>query len=227
MGVAGSVGGILVRKVAPQLTGRFVRYFLEKAIDGAGPLPGAAKSAEARLKAAHGDVEGAIEALITQHSSLAAGQGFLTNVGGVVTLPVTIPANVAGMAVLQCHLAAGIAHLRGYDLNNRGARNAVLVCLLDSAGRKELAKQVRTSIDPVDLAVAPPDPELNVALARAVTAQFIAAVGGLRMASFVARRTPVLGGGIGAYGDRRTLQRIGHEADALLHPRPKRGLLTR
>lgn len=225
MSVASSVGGMIVRKVAPQFSGRFVGYFLGKAIDGAGPLPGAAKSAEAKLKAAHGDVEAAIEALISQHSSLAAGQGFLTNVGGVVTLPVTIPANVAGMAVLQCHLAAGIAHLRGYDLQNRGARNAVLVCLLDPSGRKELAKQTRTSVDPGDLVVAAPDPEFNVALARAVTAQFIAAVGGLRLASFVTRRTPLVGGGVGAFGDRRTLQRIGREADLLLYPRPKRKLL--
>lgn len=60
-------------------------------------------------------MERAIRDVIEQHVRLAGVQGFVTNVGGVVTMPVTVPANMAGIAVLHLRMAATIAHLRGHD----------------------------------------------------------------------------------------------------------------
>ena len=42
----------------------------------------------------------------------------------------TIPANITGLALIQCRMIAGIAHLRGYDLDDPRVRNAILACLL-------------------------------------------------------------------------------------------------
>ena len=44
----------------------------------------------------------AVHEVIENHVRLAGAQGFATNVGGLVTAAVTIPANIAGLALIQC-----------------------------------------------------------------------------------------------------------------------------
>ena len=131
--VATMVGRRLAPKVAgaaPGLTETFVREALERAIRGVGPLPGAAAAAEAQLREQDGDADRAVHEVIENHVRYAGAQGFLTNIGGVVTAAVAIPANITGLALVQCRMIAGIAHLRGYDLDDPRVRNAVLACLL-------------------------------------------------------------------------------------------------
>ena len=60
-------------------------------------------------------------------------------------MAVTIPANVSGLALVQCRMIAGIAHLRGYDLDDPRVRNAILACIL---GEDEVRDLVRTSSFP-------------------------------------------------------------------------------
>ena len=132
-GIAGRVGKRLAPKVpalAPGLTSTFVRESLHRAVVGVGPLPPAAEAADKQLAEQRGDVDKAIHEVIENHVRYAGAQGLVTNIGGLVTAAVTIPANVTGLALIQCRMIAGIAHLRGYDLDDPRVRNAILVCLL-------------------------------------------------------------------------------------------------
>ncbi|GGL85596.1 EcsC family protein [Nakamurella endophytica] len=215
MGITGALGGELARRAAPKITGRGVRLILERAIDGIGPLPGAAESADAALMRAGGVRDAAVDALIDQHVRLAAAQGFATNIGGLLTMAVTMPANIAAVAVIQCHLAAGVVHLLGYNLQRPAVRDAILMCLLDDDARKSLGKDVGRRLTPTDLLSSREDPALKEAIATAVTGQLIAAAGGKRMATFVARRIPLLGGAIGGFGDAMATRRIGRDTAAL------------
>ena len=79
--------------------------------------------------------------VIEFHVRLAGAQGFVTNLGGVVTAAVAIPANITGLALIQCRMIAGIAHLRGYDLHDPRVRNAILADHARRGGRQELVKQ--------------------------------------------------------------------------------------
>ena len=88
-----------------------------------------------------GDVEKAVHEVIENHVRYAGGQGFATNIGGLVTAAVTIPANVAGLALVQSRMVAGIAHLRGYELADPRVRNAILACLLGEDAVRSLVKQ--------------------------------------------------------------------------------------
>lgn len=212
MGLAGSIGSGVAKRVAPAVTGQVVRDILERAIDGVGPIPGAVKSADSQLRKAGGDIDLAIASLITTHLRLAGAQGFLTNIGGLLTMAVTVPANIAGVSLLQCHLAAAILHLRGYDLASPSVRDAVLVCLLDGDARKSLTKATGLTISPAALATAVPDGLVQQQVAKAVTGQLLAMSGGKQMASFVARRIPVLGGAVGGFGDAFSTRRIGRDA---------------
>ncbi|MGH3424832.1 MAG: hypothetical protein ACRDO8_08895, partial [Nocardioidaceae bacterium] len=169
------------RRVAPRLTSGYVRMVLERAIDGVGPIRPAAQSADDRLALAGGDVEAAVEALTNQHIKLAAAQGFVTNLGGIVSMAFTVPANVTGVAVIQCHLAAGIVHLRGYDLDDPRVRNAILACLLGEDVVKELVKNKRLPAPPMVLATSPVhDPTLDDRIASAVTSELFGKVAGRR-----------------------------------------------
>ena len=207
---------------APGLTASFVREALQRAIQGAGPLPGAIRAAEAALEAKDGDVDKAIRAVIDDHVRYAGAQGFLTNVGGLVTAAVAIPANLAGLALVQCRMIAVIAHLRGHDLADPRVRNAVITCLLGGDEVDKLVGQQKLPAPPMALATAPVhDPDLDRVIAAEVTAAVIAGVAGKRLATTVGRRVPLVGGLVGLSADGWATWRVGrYAAGELLARRP-------
>jgi hypothetical protein len=117
---------------------RLVAQVVELGIRGVGPLSAAVESAEQHLITAGGDREEAIRRLVATHVRLAAASGFVTGLGGIATLPVTVPAAMAGLYVIATRMSAGIAHLRGYDVETDEVRSAILVALLGSAGASVL-----------------------------------------------------------------------------------------
>lgn len=121
-----------------------IERLLSAGIDGVGPFKAATEVAEEHLRTA-GNVEEAIRRLVRTHVRLAAGSGFLTGLGGFVTLPLTLPAGVTGLYVLSTRMAAGIAHLRGHDVRTEEVRSVILVSLLGSAGA-EAAKKAGVTI---------------------------------------------------------------------------------
>src|SRR5665809_129836 len=144
-----------VSELAPGLTTAFVREALRRAIEGVGPLPPAAKAADIQLAEQKGNVERAIHEVIENHVRYAGAQGFVTNIGGLITAAVTIPANISGLALIQCRMIAGIAHVRGYDLADPRVRNAILVCLLGEDSVSSLVKKKQIPAPPMALATAP------------------------------------------------------------------------
>jgi hypothetical protein len=223
MGAAKMVGKLaapLVRSHAPQVTASFVRQAFDRAVDGFGPLVGAAEAADKRLAEHDGDVDKAIRSLIDTHVRFAGAEGFLTNIGGLVTMAVTLPLNVSGLALLQCHLVAGIAHLRGYDLTDPRVRNAVIACMLGEDTVKKLVKKKKLPSTPMAIATAPADdPELDTRLAAEVTGELMARVAGKRTIAVIGRRVPVIGGGVGAVTDGYATYQIGRYAAKELRSR--------
>ena len=158
--------------------------------------------------------------MVDSHVRLAGLQGFVTNLGGLITMAVAVPANISGVALLQCHLVAGIAHLRGYDLEDGRVRNAVLACVLGKDAVKSLVKRKSLPSRPMAIATAPhDDATLDQRIAKAVAAELIARAAGKRTIAMIARRTPVIGGGVGAVSDGYATYEIGRYAAKELKPR--------
>jgi hypothetical protein len=130
----GHTGHVVDEKGLQALGDRLVAQVVELGIRGAGPLSPAVESAEQHLITAGGDREAAIRRLVATHVRLAAASGFVTGLGGIATLPVTVPAAMAGLYIIATRMTAGIAHLRGYDVETDEVRSAILVALLGSAG---------------------------------------------------------------------------------------------
>lgn len=226
MSVKGNIGRHLAPRltgVAPELTQSFVREALSRAIRGIGPLPPAASAADKQLAEQEGNVERAIHEVIENHVRYAGAQGFVTNIGGLVTAALTIPTNVTGLALIQCRMVAAIAHLRGYDLEDPRVRNAILVCMLGEDSVASLVKKKKLPAPPMALATAPVhDPGLDRLISHEVASDLISKVAGRRLAITVARRVPVVGGVVGAGADGYATWRIGRYSDRELLPRTRR-----
>lgn len=223
--IAATMGTALAPKVvdlAPGLTSGFVLHALNRAIVGVGPLPGAAAMADKQLQDHRGNVDKAIRELIEHHVGFAGAGGFVTNIGGLVTAAVTIPTNVTGLALIQCRMVAGIAHLRGYDLEDPRTRNAVLECLL---GRDKIDRAIKAHTlpaPPMAVATAPtPDPALTRTMSQQVAAELLSRVVGKHAAITVGRKVPVVGGVVGASADSYVTWRIGRYASRELLPRAR------
>ena len=221
-----TAAGVLAPKIvelAPGFTAGFIRQALHRAIVGAGPLPGAVRAAEKQLAEQKGDVDKAIREVIENHVALASAGGFVTNLGGLVTAAVLIPTNVSGLAVIQCRMVAGIAHLRGYDLDDPRTRNAILVCLLGEDRVSKQVKRKKLPAPPMAIATAPHhDATLDKVIATEVASEMLNRVAGKRLAATVAKRIPVVGGVVGAGSDAWGTFQIGRYAARELLPRAKR-----
>lgn len=226
MSVKGSIGKRLAPRItdaAPELTSNFVREALNRAIKGIGPLPPAAAAADKQLREQDGNVERAIHEVIENHVRYAGAQGFLTNLGGLVTAAVTIPTNITGLALIECRMIAGIAHLRGYDLEDPRTRNAILLCLLGEDSVNHLVKKKTLPAPPMALATAPVhDDSLDRLISTEVANDLVTKVAGKRLAVVVGRRIPVVGGLVGAGADGVATWKVGRYADRELLPRNRR-----
>ena len=223
--LATAVGTTLAPKLvalAPEASNSVIQHALHRAIVGAGPLPAAAAAAEKQLAEQKGNVDKAVREVIENHVALASLGGFATNLGGLVTAAVSLPANVTGLALIQCRMVAAIAHLRGYDVDDPRVRAAILTTLL---GEEKVDRQVRKKrlpAPPMALATAPThDPDLDRIVAAEVTAELLARVAGKRLATTVGKRIPVLGGVVGAGPDGWVTYRIGRYAAKELRQRPR------
>jgi len=225
-----SLKGTLGRRMAPQvttlapdLTTSFVREALHRAITGVGPLPPAADAADKQRRQHGGHVDRAIHDVIENHVRYAGAQGFVTNLGGLVTAAVTIPANIAGLALIEARMIAGIAHLRGYDLADPRVRNAVLTCMLGEDEVDNLVRRRKLPAPPMAIATAPTyDPDLDRIVSAHVASDMITRVAGKRLAITVGRRVPVVGGLVGAGADGFSTWRTGRYAERELLARPPR-----
>ena len=177
------------------LTSDAFHRLLDLAITGRGKLLGARAIANNQLRHQQNH-ENAIRGLSNQHIALAGGQGFATNWGGFLLSLVTIPANMAAAAFIQARAVAGIAHLRGYELDDPRVRTAILVVMLGPRGSAAL-------IAAGDLPSSAPafDPRLDARVSRALLEQSMNHVGGKRLGVFLAKKIPLVGGGVGAVVD--------------------------
>ena len=211
------------QRFAPQAAAGVLRQILEVAIDGYQMFPGAEQIAEAKLAKTGGDPQLAIDAVIDQHIRLAGVQGFVTSIGGLVVLPVALPANLTGLAVVQARMVASIAHLRGYDLGDPRVRTAVITCMLGEDGVTDRIKKSSLVTSPLAIATAPVfDPQLDRQVSGEVVGELLARISGKRVALSVTRRIPFLGGAVGAGVDGWATFRIGQYADKSLIRRIRR-----
>ena len=193
---------------------RVVDAILDLGIDGKGPFAPAGAVADRALRAAGGDVEKAVDAVVRQHTRAAAAEGFVTSLGGFITLPVALPANVVAFYALATRMTAAIARLRGHDIEKPQIRTAVLLTLV-GADADDLLKKAHLAAPAggrlVNLAAQRLPGPVEMVVKKGVFFRLVAGSGKTVLSRF-GRGVPVAGGLVGAGVDAVLLRRVASDA---------------
>ncbi len=122
-----------------EMVQQLVTKVVDWGVDGVGFMTGAAEVADEHLR--DGDSrEQAIKRLVATHRRIVGASGFAAGIGGVWTMPVAVPADLTVLYAYSARCAAGVAHLRGYDVGSEEVRSMVLISLLGSSGAALLSQ---------------------------------------------------------------------------------------
>ena len=116
----------------------------EKAIQG---LPGmeSAEELAKRYLEKYDTVDESIDTFINWQCAKCATSGFITGLGGLLTLPVAIPANISSVIFVQIRMIATIAKMRGYNLKDDQVKTLDFVALTGQAAT-DILKQAGITI---------------------------------------------------------------------------------
>jgi len=106
----------------------------DKAVNGVSGLDSAAELADSYMKQG-GSLKDQANSLIRWQNTKSGTSGFLTGLGGIITMPVTIPANITSVMYVQVRMIAAIAHMGGHDLNDDRVKSLVYACLTGNAAK--------------------------------------------------------------------------------------------
>ncbi|GMA18926.1 EcsC family protein [Arsenicicoccus piscis] len=198
-----------------------VEKLLGVGIDGRGPFEGADEFAQKALAEAK-NPNAAVDDIIGKHLKLASAGGFVTGLGGFVTMVVAIPANVVEFYVLATRMVASIAKVRGYDLSQDETRSAVLLALVGGSDANEVMKAA--GVVPTGrlagLAAGRLPKSALMMINKGVVNKMAANLTEKGVAKFVGKGLPVVGGVVGAGLDYYLLKKIAANAKTQFPARP-------
>lgn len=196
------------------MTSFLLKQLYPKAIDGL-PLLGTPDK-HAALFSNRSSTREQANLMIAPHIALAGATGFVTGLGGWLTMPVTVPADLAGVALLQLHMAASCAVLAEKDLSDPVTKEMIVSCLLKrDEGEPNTEKE--ETINRVTVKVA----ERGIRSLAKTAIVWGASAAGRRIGGRIARGVPFLGGAIGAVSDSYNTRMVAKHTLGTFFPTPE------
>ena len=204
-------------RLSSTVTG-LIENLLDTGIDGKGRFDSAQKVADVK-RAEQPTSEGAVDAVVRQHLKLGAAGGFVTGLGGFITMPVALPVNVLEFYLVATRMVAAVASLRGYDIKRPEIRSAVLLTLVGADAEDLLKKAGVLSTGRLSNLAAQrlPGPALMV-VNKAVGFRLLT-IAGKKSLTRLGKGVPMVGGVLGAGLDTYLLTRIASQARHEFPPR--------
>lgn len=145
-----------------------------------------------------------VDSLIKWQVAKSAASGFVTGIGGLITLPIAVPANIASVMYVQIRMICAIAHMGGHDIRSDKVKTFIYLCIVGN-GAKELLKNVSVRISEKVLirTVNSLVNQLSTKLATKI---------GEKGATSLGKAVPVLGGVVGGSLDAVSTRIIGKVA---------------
>ena len=150
--------------------------------------------------AQQGSLEAQVDSLIKWQVAKAATSGFVTGLGGVMIMPLTVPANIASVIYVQIRMIAAIAYMGGHDIREDRVKSLIYICMVGN-GAKELLKDVSVKAGE----------RLAAKIAEKVSTS-IASKTGEKSVTSLGKTVPVLGGVVGGSYDAITTRVVGKVA---------------
>ena len=124
--------------ISPEKMLEVLDWTYDKAVQGL-PGMGTAIDLAEDYMAGSGTTEDKINSLIRWQNTKAGSAGFVAGLGGVITLPVALPANITSTIYVQIRMVAAIAHMAGHDVKHDKVKTLIYLCLLGNS-MNEVAK---------------------------------------------------------------------------------------
>ena len=198
---------------------KLVKYLLEKGLGGFPPLSSAANLADEYLidqDFASNDER--VAALMKWEMTKNFTTGFITGLGGIVTLPVGVPSALGASWLIQARMAGAIARIYGHDLDEDRVRTMILLSL---AG--DVAKEAMADLG-INLGGKLPQSAIKQVPGRALVEinkrigfQLLTKAGGRSIAQFP-KVVPVLGGVVGGAFDAAVCRMVGTHGEIAVPP---------
>lgn len=200
---------------AESLVNQLVRYGLggNRRLEGAEQL-----AAKYRDNPRFADDEARVKALIKSHTFMNFGTGFVTGLGGLVTLPIAIPTALTASWMIHTRLSGAIASLHGHDVNEEHVQTFIMLTLLGDSGKQVLRNVGVTVANRVALrSVGALQSRLLAEINKRVGIRLIAKAGE-RGVVHLTRLVPVAGGIVGGGVDALYCNAVGRRAHAVFKP---------
>lgn len=191
---------------------KLLAWAYEKSVQGGVPKTQSAAELATEYMKREGTLTEKANALIRAQNTKAAATGFLTGLGGLVTLPVAVPANIASAIYLQLRMVAAIAILAGCDPGDDRVKALSIACLAGNAAKgilKNAGIAVGTKL--TEQVLARMSGEVAKRVNQAVAVKLAAKLGQNGAAS-LAKVVPVVGGVTNALFDGITTNIVGNVA---------------
>ncbi|WP_346775339.1 EcsC family protein [Bacillus sp. RO2] len=111
----------------------------DKAVNGGIPGMDTAIELATNYEQKSGSLVENVNSLIRWQNTKSATSGFISGLGGVIVMPVAIPANITSVILVQIRMVAAIAHMGGHDLKSDEVKTFVYACLAGN-GAKDILK---------------------------------------------------------------------------------------
>jgi len=128
-----------MKKLTTNKMMQFLDWSYELALKGTSGLESAENLATDYLKKTE-TKEDAANSLIKWQIAKCATSGFITGIGGLITLPITLPVNMTSVLFIQLRMIASLAYIGGYDLNDDRVKTFVYICLCGHSATNILKK---------------------------------------------------------------------------------------
>jgi uncharacterized protein (DUF697 family) len=190
---------------------RVLDWAYEKAINGIPGLDSASQLASGFMEK-EGSLREKANSLIRWQNAKAGTSGFVTGIGGLMTLPVAIPANLASVVYIQIRMIAAIAHMGGYDLRDEKVKTLVYMCLVGNFAKDILQETgIRLGTKFTALAIERISEKSLLLINQRVGFRLLATSGTKGMIN-LGKAVPLVGGIIGGSIDMAATNTIGNMA---------------
>ncbi|WP_335980102.1 EcsC family protein [Fusobacterium polymorphum] len=158
--------------------------------------------------------EKAIQEMIFWQTKKCFTSGFLTSIGGLITLPIAIaiPTNISSVLYIQMRMVAAIAYIRGYNLKDDEVKTLIYCILLDISIENILKSFGVKFANKLSLALIQKIPgKVLIEINKKLGMRFITKAGEKGLINLT-KTVPFIGGVVGGSFDWITTKRIAKSA---------------
>lgn len=203
---------------------KLAKWITKRGVDGVPPLSSANDLAlEYTIDQGYENNDERVDSLINWETSKNFTSGFITGLGGVVTLPISIPSAFGASWIIQARMAGAIAQIYGHNLSEDKVRTLILLSLVGDAAKEVLKTAgIKFGTKLTNASIAGISGKTLIEINKRIGFRLITKAGETGVVNLT-KFVPVVGGLIGGTFDAVSCRAVGRVAKDLFRPSAKEG----